>query len=318
MYSLRELEEKDLELLLQWRNRDDVRKNMYTQHVISWEEHLSWFQKTKNDVTKKHLLFEKEGVPVGFIGFSEIHKINKTAFWAFYSGDPTRRGVGSQMEVFALDYAFEVLDLEKLSCEVLSFNYPVVSFHRKHGFRIEGVFKNHFLQEEKRVDIYRLALFKKDWLKFLQKDFHARLEGNRELQTQAIRLGAQYLTNFSLTQQEIASFAEITRDFNGVHTSIEAARKQGFSGTIAHGFLVGAIFSRILGSHFPGEGTIYLEQTLNFKKPVFPEQKLSAVVKILTIVGRRLTLSTTVFDEESQIVLDGEALVQAPASLFSS
>ena len=318
MFNLRELKETDLEMVLQWRNREDVRKNMYTQHIITWQEHTAWFQKAKDDDTKKYLLFQKDDTPLGFVSFTEIHKKHKTAFWAFYSADPTRRGIGSQMEVFAIDYAFEVLQLEKLNCEVLSFNYPIVSFHRKHGFRIEGIFKNHFLQEGVYTDIYRLALFKKDWIKFLQKDFHDRLEGKKTFLEQTLRLGAQYVCDFSLTQNEIAAFAEVTKDYNPIHIDNEAAVQQGFKGSIAHGFLVGAVFSRILGCNFPGEGTIYLEQTLNFRQPVFPDELLSAQVKIITIVGRRITLSTSVYNSEKQVVLDGEAVVQVPLALFST
>jgi UDP-4-amino-4,6-dideoxy-N-acetyl-beta-L-altrosamine N-acetyltransferase len=167
MYRLRELEEKDLELLLQWRNREDVRKNMYTQHIISWEEHCSWFQNTKNDVTKKHLLFEKEGVPIAFVSFTEINNTHKTVCWGLYSGDPTQRGIGSPLAMHAIEYVFSLLKMEKLSCEALGYNQRALSFYQKHGFHVEGIFKGHLVLGGGRIDIYRLALFKKDWLNSL-------------------------------------------------------------------------------------------------------------------------------------------------------
>ena len=42
-YSLRQLEEPDLPIILEWRNDESVRKNMYTDHIISIEEHKRWY-----------------------------------------------------------------------------------------------------------------------------------------------------------------------------------------------------------------------------------------------------------------------------------
>ena len=82
---------KDLDLVLEWRNRPDVRRNMYTKHEISRDEHHKWFARTKADATKKYLLCVGDDKPVGVVGFYDIKAGHKTADWAFYSGDPTKR-----------------------------------------------------------------------------------------------------------------------------------------------------------------------------------------------------------------------------------
>ena len=40
---LRMLEYRDLDLVLQWRNTDRIRKNMFSDHIISVDEHYQWF-----------------------------------------------------------------------------------------------------------------------------------------------------------------------------------------------------------------------------------------------------------------------------------
>lgn len=40
-YSVRPLEEKDLRLVLDWRNSERVHSKMLTDHKITWEEHLA-------------------------------------------------------------------------------------------------------------------------------------------------------------------------------------------------------------------------------------------------------------------------------------
>tara|TARA_R100001129_G_scaffold179391_1_gene156157 strand:+ start:6869 stop:7114 length:246 start_codon:yes stop_codon:yes gene_type:complete len=67
------------------------------------------------------------------------------------------------MESLALLYAFESLNLNKLCCEVLSFNEPVVKFHQRFGFEIEGTLKEHYFRDGEAFDVVLLALFKSSW-----------------------------------------------------------------------------------------------------------------------------------------------------------
>ena len=162
-YNLRAMVDDDLPMVLEWRNSEPVRRNMYTTHIISLEEHLSWFKKVKKDKTKSYFIFEEEGNPCGVIGFVDIDLRSRKSGWAFYSGNLEKRGIGSRMEYAALEHAFTDLGLHKLYCEVISFNMPVVKFHKKYGFVEEGIFCRHHFDGIAYHDVYRLALFKKDW-----------------------------------------------------------------------------------------------------------------------------------------------------------
>ena len=67
---LRRMTHGDLERVLAWRNHQDVRRYMYTQHEISLAEHTSWFERASRDDSRHLLVFEIEGVPLGFIACS--------------------------------------------------------------------------------------------------------------------------------------------------------------------------------------------------------------------------------------------------------
>lgn len=163
-YRLRPMTVADLETVRSWRNLPAVRENMYTRHEITREEHEAYFARALVDRSKRYFLCEDEqGDPVGVVSFTEIDEAHGTATWAFYSGDASRRGVGSWMELLALDHAFTELGLTKLSCEVLEWNEPVIRFHLKHGFRREGIFRRHHVKDGHRYDIHRLAIFRDDW-----------------------------------------------------------------------------------------------------------------------------------------------------------
>lgn len=162
---IRDININDAKMVLDWRNQDFVRNNMYNNHIIDYDTHIHWFNKMLSSEHCKYFIYEKENVPMGVIGFTDIDKNAQKASWAFYLGSQNFRGAGSEMEQLALDYAFNQLGLHKLSCEVLEFNYPVVEFHQKFGFNVEGIKKQDYYRDGKYYDIYQLALFKDEYTK---------------------------------------------------------------------------------------------------------------------------------------------------------
>ncbi|MEO7326049.1 MAG: GNAT family N-acetyltransferase [Dokdonella sp.] len=69
---------------------------------------------------------------------------------------------------------------------------------------------------------------------------------------------------------DVARYAELSGDFNPVHFDDDAARAGGFSGRISHGMLYANWLSRHFGTVVPGNGTIFLKNTIVFMKPVYP------------------------------------------------
>jgi len=162
---LREICDSEVELMRQWRNQPGVRQNMYTTHEISSEEHALWWGKTKARSDCQYFMYQLGDGPEGVVSFTQIDRNNGTAFWAFYAAPGARKGTGGRMEYLALQHAFEVLGLRKLSCEVLSFNTAVVKMHHKFGFEEEGRFRKHYKAADEWADVHRLALFADEWRK---------------------------------------------------------------------------------------------------------------------------------------------------------
>lgn len=161
---LRAMNKDDLAQVLAWRNAPAVRHNMYTNHEISPDEHAAWFaaQSQRQDV--ELLIYETAaGKAAGFVSFSEILPQHHRATWAFYAAQEAPKGSGSLMEFLALEHFFAREAFDKLQCEVLSFNMPVVRLHQKFGFEIEGVFKRQYFRNDMAYDIYRLALTRDVW-----------------------------------------------------------------------------------------------------------------------------------------------------------
>lgn len=76
-----------------------------------------------------------------------------------------------------------------------------------------------------------------------------------------------FTMNFS--QADVEAFARISGDANPIHLDEAYAATTPFKRPIMHGILGAALFSRAMGMEFPGPGTIYMSQTLAFKRPMY-------------------------------------------------
>ena len=169
-YRLRPLEESDLDLVLKWRNSERIRVNMYTDHIISIDEHRAWFKKISKDESYDYKIFEFQARPVGVVNAIQIDRRNKKCFWAFYLGDTNVPvGSGAVMEFLFVNYIFEELKFIKLCCEVFSFNLSTIKLHKKFGFREEGCLKQHILKNDQSEDIIIMALLDYEWIKIKPK-----------------------------------------------------------------------------------------------------------------------------------------------------
>jgi UDP-4-amino-4,6-dideoxy-N-acetyl-beta-L-altrosamine N-acetyltransferase len=163
-FSIRIIRASDKNRILQWRNSDRVRFNMYNDHLISEQEHEDWFARALVDTNAIYLIFSCKEKPIGFISVTNINNFHNRCYWAFYLGETdVSRGVGSVMEFFAIDYAFLTLKIRKVCCEVFAFNASVIRLHEKFGFVQEGRFVKHYLKNGQYEDIVCLAKFGNTW-----------------------------------------------------------------------------------------------------------------------------------------------------------
>jgi acyl dehydratase len=123
--------------------------------------------------------------------------------------------------------------------------------------------------------------------------------------------GQKYIHPFSFSQSEVIAFAKVTGDNNPVHLDDEFASQTVFKKKIIHGMLGASVLSKVFGTIFPGNGTIYLNQTLNFYKPMYVDEYYEAIfeVKDLIFEKQRAIITTTIVDIDNKIVLAGEACI---------
>lgn len=126
-----------------------------------------------------------------------------------------------------------------------------------------------------------------------------------------IEVGDRATFRRTITEADIALFAGATGDTNPYHFDEEYAKRGRFGRRIAHGMLVTGLISTVLGTRLPGPGTIYISQSLKFRKPVFIGDTITAVAEVTAIREDKpiVTLRTDCHNQRGEVVVEGEALV---------
>ena len=161
---------EDLDLVLTWRNSDHVRPHMYTDHLITSDEHRNWFRRLQESDSDIFLIFEIQKIPLGIVQFNRIDKINGISTWGFYLGELNiPPGTGTVMGVLGIEHAFLNLDLRKVYGEVLAFNKASIRYHQKLGFIEEGRFREHIFKNNKYNDLVVFGLLRSEWSNYRKK-----------------------------------------------------------------------------------------------------------------------------------------------------
>jgi 3-hydroxybutyryl-CoA dehydratase len=125
------------------------------------------------------------------------------------------------------------------------------------------------------------------------------------------KVGDSAETTRTIEQADVDAFAQVTGDRNPVHLDEAFAQQTRFGRRIAHGMLTASLISSVLANQLPGEGSVYLGQTLQFVAPVFPGDEVTARVTVTEVRENRpiIKLETTCVNQRGETVIRGEATV---------
>ena len=131
-----------------------------------------------------------------------------------------------------------------------------------------------------------------------------------------LQIGAEAHVRRTLYPDDILLFAHVSGDVNPAHLDPEFAAQGDFHEIIAHGMWGGSLISAVLGTRLPGPGTIYLGQSLRFRRPVRLGDELTVSVRCIAKdpAKRRATFDCRITDRLGRDVITGEAEVVVPAA----
>lgn len=131
-----------------------------------------------------------------------------------------------------------------------------------------------------------------------------------------IKVSDKVLKTFKIKDEDIRLFAKASGDTNPLHLDEKYAENSIFGKRVAHGMLAASYISSILGTLLPGEGSIYLKQLLEFKKPIYINEVIDVIVEIIDIKKTIVTLSTVCVKENGDIAVEGKAAIKVPREMI--
>ncbi len=128
-----------------------------------------------------------------------------------------------------------------------------------------------------------------------------------------ISVGMSVSYSQTITDADVKQFAGISGDNNPVHMDDIYAENSRYKKRIAHGLLSASFFSSLFGTRLPGKGCVYVSQNLNFKKPVYLGDTVTATVTVTDInTEKKRVFFETVCMVKNKKVIDGSAELYIP------
>lgn len=152
------------EMVRNWRNKESIRKWMYSNHIISPEEHSKFIEGLQKDNKNFYWLVEdKKEEYIGVVYLNRIDLENKNTYFGIYSNpDCKMSGAGHLLIECLKKLAFDVATLHTLKLEVIVSNEIAINFYKKSGFNEEGRLKEFVFKDGKWHDVIVMGVLNRD------------------------------------------------------------------------------------------------------------------------------------------------------------
>ena len=133
------------------------------------------------------------------------------------------------------------------------------------------------------------------------------------MKIEEIKVGMRESYTQTITDADVKAFAGISGDRNPIHMDEHYAKNSKFKKRIAHGMISSSFFSALFGTKLPGAGCLYISQNLNFKKAVYINDTVTAIIIVTKInIARKRVYFDTICKVGHRTVIDGEAELYIP------
>ena len=163
--TLRKFTAEDIPNKVRWINDESNNTYLHYELPLELEKTQCWFDNIKNKADRYDAVIEADGVSIGVIGLLNIDSVNLKAEYYITLGEASykRKGISYIASQQLLEYAFDVLDLNKVYLNVDANNIAACNLYEKLGFNCEGIFKEDMMHRGELIDRKRYAILKRDW-----------------------------------------------------------------------------------------------------------------------------------------------------------
>ena len=113
----------------------------------------------------------------------------------------------------------------------------------------------------------------------------------------------------TFTDDDVRRFVEITGDTNPLHVDDAFAARTRFGRRVAQGGIAAGLLNALVAMDLPGPGTVFMSQSLTYRRPVFVGDTLTARVEVAALKSDKPVCQLTfrVANQRGEVVLEAEA-----------
>jgi acyl dehydratase len=124
-----------------------------------------------------------------------------------------------------------------------------------------------------------------------------------------VTVGQRAERSLTLTPKHVATFAELTGDYNPLHFDEAFVARTKFGRLVVQGGLTTGLLHALVAMDMPGPGTVFLSQNWKFTAPVYIGDTITAAAEVLSVHASKpvTQLAIRVTRQTGEVVLEGEA-----------
>lgn len=135
----REITENDADIILKWRNSQEVRNNSFFQNIVTKENHSLWYDKYIKTGKRIQFIFsnKENNIDIGCVYLSDFEHDKNTAEYGIFIGEKSNynRGYGTEVTKTIIDFSFNILNISTLYLSVFERNIGAIESYEKAGFK---------------------------------------------------------------------------------------------------------------------------------------------------------------------------------------
>ncbi len=168
MYKLRELERKDIAVINQWRNDEEIIETLGAPfRFINKEVDEKWFEsymQSRTNTIRCAIVTEDCDNILGLVTLADINFINRSATLHLMIGkNHQNKGVGTFAVNAITKHAFLNYGLHRIELSVLESNERAKHVYEKCGFQKEGTLRHAAYKNGKFVDLNLMGCLRSDY-----------------------------------------------------------------------------------------------------------------------------------------------------------
>lgn len=148
-----------------WINNPSINNNMYFDLPASVKNTERWFESNiGSDIRIDFSFFNSQGSIIAMGGYTSINYVHNNAeFYIMVNPEMHGRGIGKKVSKWMFNYAFSIINLNKIFLYTNDDNIGAYKIYEDAGFKLEGVLRDHKWKNGKFHNRRIYGLLKSEW-----------------------------------------------------------------------------------------------------------------------------------------------------------